>query len=85
MVSKLQLFLLYSFIYVLLDPHRKFRIREELTKINFLLFECRIMLYMLTHVFKTLIGLKANSSNDILENNGWFLLLQIELEIESLL
>jgi hypothetical protein len=70
MVSKSQFFLIYSFLYVLLDPHRKFPIKKELTKIIFLLFRCRIMLYMLTHVFLTLVGSKANSSNDILENNG---------------
>ncbi len=54
MVSKLQLLSIYSFIYVLLDPHKKFHVGEELTKIKFLLFECEIMLYMLTHVFKHL-------------------------------
>jgi len=52
MVSKSQLFLIYSFLYVLLDSHRNFHVGEELTKINFLLFECEIMLNMLTHVFK---------------------------------
>jgi hypothetical protein len=51
MVSKLQLFSIYSFLHVLLNPHKKFHVGEELTKIVFLLFECRIMLYMLTHVF----------------------------------
>jgi hypothetical protein len=39
---------------------------------------------MLTHVL-TLMGSKTNSFSDIRENNGWFLLLQVELEIESLL
>jgi hypothetical protein len=51
MVSKLQLFLIYSFLHVLFDAHKKFHIGEELTKIIFLLFECAIMLYMLTHDF----------------------------------
>jgi len=51
MVSKLQLFSIYSFLYVLLDPHRNFHVGEKLTKIVFLLFECETMLYMLTHVF----------------------------------
>jgi hypothetical protein len=51
MVSKLQLFSIYSFLYVLLDPHKKFLVGEELTEIVFILFECGIMLYMLTHVF----------------------------------
>jgi len=49
MVSKLQLFSIYSFIYVLLDPHKKFHLGKKLTKIFFLLFKCEIMLYMLTH------------------------------------
>jgi hypothetical protein len=49
MVSKSQLFLIYSFLYVLLDSHKKFPIGEELTKIIFLLFNVG---YMLTHVFK---------------------------------
>jgi hypothetical protein len=53
MVSKMQLFSIYSFLYVLLDPHKKFHVGEELTKINFLLFECGIMLHMLTHVLKS--------------------------------
>jgi hypothetical protein len=51
MVSKLKLFSIYSFLHVLLDPHKKIHIGEELTKIVFLLFECGIILYMLTHVF----------------------------------
>jgi hypothetical protein len=64
MVSKLQLFSIYSFLHILLDPHKKFHVKKELTKIIFLLFECKIMLYMLTHVFFTLVGSKANSFND---------------------
>jgi hypothetical protein len=51
MVSKLQLFSIYSFLHVLLDPHKKVHVGKELTKIFFLLFEWEIMLYMLTHVF----------------------------------
>jgi len=51
MISKLQLFSICSFLYVLLDPHKKFHIGKKLTKLNFLLFECGIILYMLTHVF----------------------------------
>jgi hypothetical protein len=46
MISKLQLFSIYSILYVFLDAHKKFHVREELTKIIFLLFECSIMLYM---------------------------------------
>jgi hypothetical protein len=57
MVSKLQLFSIDSFLYVLLDPHRNFHVGEELTKIIFLLFKCRIMLYMLTH-FLNVNGIK---------------------------
>ncbi len=51
MVSRLQLFSIYSFLHVLLDPHRKIYVGKELTKIFFLSFECGIILYMLTHVF----------------------------------
>jgi hypothetical protein len=40
---------------------------------------------MLTHVFLTLIGSKPIYLMTIIENNGWFLLLQVELEIELLL
>jgi uncharacterized BrkB/YihY/UPF0761 family membrane protein len=50
MVSKLQLFSIYSFLHVLLDPHKKIHVGEELTKINFLLFKWGIM-HMLTHFF----------------------------------
>jgi hypothetical protein len=64
MVSKLQLFSIYSILYVFLDPHRNFHVGKESTKINFLLFKCGIMLYMLTHVFLTLVESKANSSSD---------------------
>jgi hypothetical protein len=35
MVSKLQLFSIHSFLYVLLDPHKKFHVGEELTKTFF--------------------------------------------------
>jgi hypothetical protein len=31
MVSKLQLFSIYSFLYVFLDPHRNFHVEKELT------------------------------------------------------
>jgi hypothetical protein len=31
MVFKLQLFLIYSFLYVFLDPHRNFHFGEEVT------------------------------------------------------
>jgi hypothetical protein len=51
MVSKLQLFSIYSFIHVFLDPHKNFHVGKELTKTIFLLFECGIMLYMLTYDF----------------------------------
>jgi len=50
MVSKLQLFSIYSFLYVLLDSHRNFHVGEELS-IYLFWFECGIMMYMLTHVF----------------------------------
>jgi hypothetical protein len=51
MVSELQLFLIYSFLHELFDPHKKLHVGEDLTKIVFYKFECGIMLYMLTHVF----------------------------------
>ncbi len=85
MVSKLKLFSIYSFLHVLLDPHKKIHIGEELTKIVFLLFECGIILYMLTHVFKCYWDQKPIHLMIILENNEWFSLLQVELEIKSLL
>jgi hypothetical protein len=52
MVSKLQFFLIYSFLYVLLDPPKNFHVGNELTKIIFVVFKCRIMMHMLTHVLK---------------------------------
>jgi hypothetical protein len=59
MVSKSQMFLIYSFLYVLLDPHRNFHV-EEFFKNIFKKIGCGIMLYMLT-IFLTLIGSKAYS------------------------
>jgi hypothetical protein len=35
MVSKLQLFLIYLFLHVFLNPHKKIHVIEELTKIIF--------------------------------------------------
>jgi hypothetical protein len=35
MVSKLQLFLLCSFIYQLLDPHKKIHVGDEFLKLSF--------------------------------------------------
>jgi hypothetical protein len=51
MVSKLQLFSIYSFPHVLLDPHKNFHVGKGLTKIVFILFKCEIMMYIFTHVF----------------------------------
>jgi hypothetical protein len=51
MVSKLQLFSIYSFLHVLLHPHKNFHVGKEFKKIVFLLFKCEIMLYTLTHFF----------------------------------
>jgi hypothetical protein len=76
---------LFISIYLFLDPHISFHVGEELIKIFFLLFKHGIKLYMLTHVFLTLIGSKPIYLMTIIENNGWFLLLQVELEIELLL
>jgi hypothetical protein len=64
MVSKSQLFLIYSFLYLPLDPHKKFHVGEELT--NFYLF----FVWMQDNVvyvnpcFLTLVGSKTNSSSD---------------------
>jgi hypothetical protein len=50
MVSKWQLFLIFSFLYVLLDPHKSFNVGGELINTNFLLFQCERKLYMLSCV-----------------------------------
>jgi hypothetical protein len=81
---KLQLFLIFSFAYLLLiNPHRSFHIKEEL--IFFFWFECEIKLYI-RPFFKNIsrIGKKIHLMK-ILGNDGWFLLLQVNLEIEYLL
>jgi NAD/NADP transhydrogenase beta subunit len=68
MVSKLQLFSIYSFLYVFLDPHKNFHVQEELTNIVFFLFKGMIMLYMLVNpCFLMLVKSKTNSSCD----NPW--------------
>ncbi len=81
----MQLFLIYSFLHVLLDRHKKCHVVEELTKIDFLVFECKIMLYMLTHVFQCYWDQKPIYLTIIPDNDEWFLLLQVELEIKYLL
>ncbi len=61
MVSKLQFFSIYSFLYVLLDPHRNFHVGKELT--FFIFSNARYVVYV--HLcFLTLVGLKTNSSSD---------------------
>jgi hypothetical protein len=35
MVSKLQLFLIYSFLHELLDPQKEFHVGKDLTKVKF--------------------------------------------------
>jgi len=52
MVSKLQLFLIYSIFYILLNSHKKFHVGEELTKTVFFLFGYKITLYMLNNFLK---------------------------------
>jgi hypothetical protein len=74
MVSKFQLFSIYSFLRVLLDPHKINNVGKELTKLVFLLFECEIMLYMLTHFFNVK-DQKPIHLVIILENNEWFFML----------
>ncbi len=65
MVSKLQMFLIYSFWYVLLDPHINFHV-EKLTIFFKNIWMWDNVLYV-NHVFLTLVGSKANSSSD----NPW--------------
>jgi hypothetical protein len=50
MVSKSQLFLIFGFLYVSLDPHKKFDVEGELIDTNFLLFECETKLCILGNV-----------------------------------
>jgi hypothetical protein len=51
MVSKLQLLSIYSFLHYSWIHIKKNHVGEELSKMDFVLFECEIMLYMLTHFF----------------------------------
>jgi hypothetical protein len=50
MVSKLLLVIIFSFLYVHLNPHGSFDVQKGPIKIFFLLFECKIKLYMLGYV-----------------------------------
>jgi hypothetical protein len=56
-------------------PHKNIRVREELTKIIFLLFGCGIMLYMLTHFFNVSGIKKPIHPVIIFKNDKWVLLL----------
>jgi hypothetical protein len=50
MVSKSQLILIFSFLHVLLDPHKNFDVGRELINIIFLLFKCKTKLYIVSYV-----------------------------------
>ncbi len=50
MVFKLLLVLIFSFLYVHLNPHRSFDVQKGPIKKEILLFECKIKLYMLGYV-----------------------------------
>jgi hypothetical protein len=51
MLSKSQLFLIFSILYVFLNPYKCFYVGKELINIIFRLFKCKTKLYMLGHVF----------------------------------
>jgi hypothetical protein len=63
MVSKLQLFTIFSFLYLILKSHLKIHVVEKPIKFIFLLFECQVKLYMLA-LFLTLVSSKTNSHNE---------------------
>jgi hypothetical protein len=67
MVSKLQFFSIYSFLHVLLDPHKNFHVGKELTKIVFFLVQIWDNVVYVSPCFLTLVGSKINSSSD----NPW--------------
>jgi hypothetical protein len=67
MVSKLQLFSIYSFLHVHLDSHKKVHVGGELTKIFFLLFQMWDTEIYVNPCFLTLVGSKTNSYSD----NPW--------------
>ncbi len=60
----MQKFLIYSFLQLHVDQRESFDVGVELTSIILLLFECKKKQYMMVHVFLTLVGSKANWSND---------------------
>jgi len=64
MVFMSQLLLIFSFLYVLLDPHKKINVGGELINTIFLLFQCETKFYM---CFLTFVGSKTNSFKD----NPW--------------
>jgi hypothetical protein len=51
MVSKLLLVLIFSFLYVHLNPHRSFDVQKGPIKKKNLLFECKLNLYLLGYVY----------------------------------
>jgi len=63
MVSKLQLFSIYSFLHVLLDPHKNFHVRKEFLKIIIIVQMWDNAIYV-NPCFLMLMGSKTNSSSD---------------------
>jgi len=64
MVSKLQLFSIYSFLHVFLDLHIKIHVEEELKKFNFSFVLMWDDVIYVNPCFLTLVGSKTNSFND---------------------
>ncbi len=62
MVFKLLLVLIFSFLYLHLNPHRSFDVQKGHIKKKNLLFEYKIMYVRLC--FLTLVGSKTNSSDN---------------------
>jgi hypothetical protein len=67
MVSRLQLFSIYSFLHVLLDLHKNFHVGKELTKIVLFFVQIWNNVVYVNPCFLTLVGSKTNSSSD----NPW--------------
>jgi hypothetical protein len=64
MVSKLQLFSIYSFLHVFLDPHTDFHVKEEFNKNIFSFVQMQDNVIYVNPCFKMLMGSKTNSYND---------------------
>jgi hypothetical protein len=64
MVLKLQLFSIYSFLHVLLDPHKKNSCWKGANKNDFSFVQMWDNVVCVHPCFKTLVGSKTNSSSD---------------------